>query len=104
MKGKQMNKQVANKAIDKKFEGTLKTDSKIRESWKGESTKDYVEIHHLSVAMSAQNTFYNRLAMQRNTGDIPSIICAINAIPLYLGVNDDNAEINHRCFPYRQDS
>ena len=34
LKEKQMNKQQANKAIGKKYVGTLKADFKIREGWK----------------------------------------------------------------------
>ena len=54
MKEKQMNKQEVNKKIGKKYVETLKADSKVREGWKGESTKKFVAIHHLSVAMCAQ--------------------------------------------------
>lgn len=39
MKERQMNKQKANKIIGKKSVGTIKADSRIRESLKGESTK-----------------------------------------------------------------
>ena len=104
MKEKQMNKQEVNKKIGKKYVGTLKADSKVREGWKGESTKKSVAIHHLSVAMCAQIASYYRLAVQRNKNDIPSIIRAINAIPLHLGANDDNAATNHRYCPYSKDS
>ena len=104
MKEKQMNKQEANKTIGKKYVGTLKTDSKTREGWKGEPTKKSVAIHHLSVAMCGQIASYYRLAVQRNTGDVSSIIRAINAIPLHLGANDENAAANHRYCPYCQDS
>ena len=41
--------------------------------------------------MGAQIAFYYRLAVQRNKNDIPSIIRAINAFPLHLGANDENA-------------
>ena len=54
--------------------------------------------------MCAQIASYYCLAVQRNTSDVPSIIRAINVIPLHLGANDDNAAINHRYCPYRQDS
>ena len=47
---------------------------------------------------------YYRLAVQRNKNDIPSIIRAINAIPLHLVANDENGAINHRYCPHRQDS
>ena len=104
MKEKQMNKQKANKTIGKKYLGTLKADSKVRECWKGESTKKSVAIQHLSVAMCAQIASYYRLAVQRNTNDIPSIIRSINAIPLHLGANDENAATNHRYCPHSQDS
>ena len=64
MKEKQMNKQEANKTIGKKYVRTLKANSKVRESWKRESTKKSVAIHHLSVAMCAQIASYYRLAVQ----------------------------------------
>ena len=86
-----MNKQEANKTIGKKYVGTLKADSKTRVDCKGESTKKSVPIHHLSVAICARIASYNRLGVQRNTNDTPSIIRAINAIPLHLGPNDENA-------------
>ena len=104
MKEKQMNKQEANKTIGKKYVGTLKADSMVRECWKGESTKKSVAMHHLSVAMCAQIASYYRLVVQRNTNDIPSIIRAINAIPLHLAANDENAATNHRYCPHSQDS
>ena len=104
MKEKRMNKQEVNKTIGKKYVGTLKADSKVREGWKGESTMKSVAIRHLSVAMCAQIASYYRLAVQRNTNDIPSIIRAINAIPLHLGANDENPATNHRYCPHRQDS
>ena len=58
MKEKHMNKQEANKTIGKKYVGTLKTDSKTREGWKGEPTKKSVAIHYLSVAMCGQIASY----------------------------------------------
>ena len=54
--------------------------------------------------MCAQIASYYRLAVQQNTNDIPSIIRAINAIPLHLGANDENAATNHRYCPRCQDS
>ena len=51
MKEKQMNKQEVNETIGKKYVGIVKADSKVREGWKGESTKKYDAIHHLSVDM-----------------------------------------------------
>ena len=99
-----MNKQEANKTIGKKYVGTLKADSKTRVDCKGESTKKSVPTHHLSVAICARIASYNRLGVQRNTNDTPSIIRAINAIPLHLGPNDENAATNHRYRPHSQDS
>ena len=54
--------------------------------------------------MCAQIASYYRLAVQRNTNDIPSIIRAINAIRLHLGANDENAATNHLYCPHSQDS
>ena len=54
--------------------------------------------------MCAQNASYYHLAVHRNTNDIPSIIRAINAIPLHLGANEENATTNHRYCPRCQDS
>ena len=45
MKEKQMNKQEVNKTIGKKYVGSLKANSKVREGWKGELTKKSVAIH-----------------------------------------------------------
>ena len=104
MKEKQVNKQEANRAIGKKYVGTLKADSKIREGWKGESTKNSVAINHLSVAMYSQIAFYYRLAVQRNTCVVPSIIRGFHAIPLLLGANGDSVAINLQYCPYHQDS
>ena len=100
---RQMNKQEHNKTIVKKYVGTLKADSKTREGRKGESNRS-VAIHHLSVAMCAQIASYYRLAVQRNTNDIPSIIRAINAISIHLGSNDENVATNHRYCPQSQNS
>ena len=58
MKEKQMNKQEANETIDKNNVVTLKAYSKFRECWKGESTKKYVAIHHITVIMCAQIASY----------------------------------------------
>ena len=54
--------------------------------------------------MFAQIASYYLLTVQRNTGDVPSIIRAINSILLHLGTNDANAAISHRYCPYRQDN
>ena len=54
--------------------------------------------------MCGQIAFYHRSAVQRNTTDIPSIIRAMNAIPLHLGANDENEATNHRYCPHSQDS
>ena len=54
--------------------------------------------------MCAHIASYYPLAVQRNKNDIPSIIRAINTIPLHLGADDDNAATNHRYCPYSQDS
>ena len=53
--------------------------------------------------MCAQIASYYRLSVQQNNNDIPSIILAINAIPLHLGANNGKAATNHRYCPYSQD-
>ena len=54
--------------------------------------------------MCGQIASYYRLAVKRNIGDIDSIIQAVNAIPLHLGANDENAEHNHRFCPLSRES
>ena len=54
--------------------------------------------------MCAQIASYYRLAVQRNTNDIPSINRAINAFPPHLGANDEDTATNHRYCPRCQDS
>ena len=61
-----------------------------------------VEIKHFSEAICVQIASYYRLAVQRNKGDINAIIKAVEAIPYYLGVNDNNAEEYHRFCPFEE--
>ena len=57
-----------------------------------------------SDAMCGQIASYYRLAVQRNKGNIHSIIQAVNAIPFHLGANDNNVEEYHRYCPLTKDS
>ena len=91
----------AKKKIAKKYVGTLTVQSKTRAEW-GYSTQK--EIKHQYIPMCGMIASYYRLAVQRNIGDIDEIIQAINAIPLHLGANDENAKSNHRDCPKVQDS
>ena len=91
----------AKKKIDKKYVGTLTVQSNTRAEW-GYSTQK--EIKLLSISMCGMIASYYRLAVQRNIGNIDEIIQAINAIPLHLGANDENAKSNHRYCPKVQDS
>ena len=54
--------------------------------------------------MCGQVASYYRLAVTRNRGNVPAIIEAINAIPLHLSANDDNAEENHNIYPMFADT
>ena len=47
---------------------------------------------------------YYRLAVQRNAGDVTSILEAIKAILLHLSETDENADVNHQYCPYCIDS
>ena len=42
--------------------------------------------------------------MQRNAGDVPSILAAVKAIPLHLSATEQNADVNHQFCPYTTDS
>ena len=93
----------ASKELESEYRGTLKRKSTARSDWV-ESSSGAVEIGHLSDAMCAQVASYYRVAVQRNRGDIQSIIQAVTAIPLHLGANDNNADENHRFCPFTKDS
>ena len=95
------SKQHIRKELDPQFHGTLHRSTATREGWDSSKGK---EIRHLSLAHCGQIASYYRLAVQRHTGDIPSIINAINAIPLHLSANDENAEEHHRLCPFPADS
>ena len=99
-KGK--SKKDASKLLSQEYAGTLRKVSKSRESWKSSGTS--VEIKHLSEAMCGQIASYYRLAVQRNKGDIDSIIKAVRAIPYHLGANDNNAEEYHQFCPFEERS
>ena len=91
------------KSVEGKYRGNLITDSKPRGYW-NDSSKEGVKIKHLSVGMCAQIASYYHLAVKRNKGDVMAIIKAVNAIPLHLGANDENAEFNHQYCPCEKDS
>ena len=89
------------KALDPEFRGQLQRSSKPRGSWDADSCE---VIKHLSVSMCGQVASYFRLAVQRNSGDVPAILNAIKAIPFHLSANDLNAEHNHQFCPFTSDS
>ena len=89
------------KKVDPLFKGMIQRSSKGRESW---DTKPAEEIWHLSLAFRKQIASYYRLAVQRNAGDVPSILAAIKAIPLQLSATDENAQLIHPFCPYTSDS
>ena len=95
------SKQSIGKQLDHEFKGTLQRTSKARQAWKSRPAE---EIRHLTLAMCAQVASYYRLAVQRNSGDIPAIVLAIKAIPLHLSATDENAEDNHRFCPSSSDT
>ena len=88
------------KELNPKFRGTLQRSTGTREGWDSSKGK---EIRHLSLAHCGQIASYFRLAVQRHSGDVPSILKAINAIPLHLSANDENEEEHHRLCPYTED-
>ena len=98
---KGLGKKEVRKKVDPLFKGMIQRSSKGRESW---DSKPAEEIRHLSLALCGQIASYYRLAVQRNTGDIPSILAAIKAIPLHLSATDENAEVNHQFCPCTSDS
>ena len=79
---------------------SLRTDSKTRKGW--QLTSQSEEVKHLSVGMCAMITSYYRLAVQKNKGDVDAIVQAVNAIPLHLGANYENAKENHRLTPIQK--
>ena len=90
-------KEIA-KLVGPEYRGKLTTKSGPRNSWSSSQSSE--EIKHLSPALCGQIAFYYRLAIQRSEGDVDRILQAINAIPLHLAANDDNAEEYHRFCPY----
>ena len=89
------------KVLDPKYRGKLQRSSKTRDAWKSGSC---LEIKHLSLEMCGHIASYYRLAIQRNSGDIPKILNAIKAIVLHLSANDENAELNHSFCPFTSNS
>ena len=53
----------------------------------------------ISDAIAAQIASYFKLAVKKNQGNVLAIIDAVNAIPLHLSANDDNADEHHRPCP-----
>ena len=95
---KGLSKKEISKKVDPLFKGIIQRTSKGRKS------KPAEEIRHLSLALCGQIASYYRLAVQRNAGDVPSILAAIKAIPLHLSLTDENADQNHQYCPYSSDS
>ena len=89
------------KVLDPKYRGQLQRSSKSRDAWKSGPSQ---EIKHLSLSMCGQIASYYRLAVQRNSGDIPSILNGIKAIVLHLSANDENAEMHHQFCPFTSNS
>ena len=44
------------------------------------------------------------MEVQRNAGDVASILAGIKAIPLHPSATDQNAEVNHQFCPFSSDS
>ena len=89
----QIKKQLAS------FKGKLRKDSTKRTQWDPKQSRAILTI---SDCIAAQIASYYKLAIQRNRGNVPAIIDAINAIYLHLSANDSNAESNHRNCPKGQ--
>ena len=98
---KGLGKKEVSRKVDPLFKGTIQRSSKGREFWDKKSAE---EIRHLGLAVCGQIASYYRLAVQRNAGNVASIIAAIKAIPLHLSATDENAEVNHQYCPYTADS
>ena len=98
------DKRTVDKALKIKFQGNLVRTNVPRADWGGESSCNSRKINHLSDALCGQITSYYRMAVIRSKGDVSSIVDAINAIPLHLGANDDNASNNHRLCPLSENS
>ena len=98
---KGLGKKEVSKTVDPLFKGKTQRSSKGRESW---DSRPGTEIRHLTLALCGQVASYYRLAVQRNAGDVASILGAIKAIPLHLSATDQNAEINHRYCPSCSDT
>ena len=96
--------QLETAAVTKKlgsYKGKLKKDSRVRKDW---GTSESKAIQTVSEAMAAQIASYYRLAIKRHEGDLDAILNSIDAIPLHLGANNDNANEYHRFCPISADS
>ena len=62
------------------------------------------EIQYMTRQLSGNIARLYRLALQHNDGYPIRAKTEIDAIPLHLGANDDNASTNHRYCPIREDS
>ena len=76
---KGLSKKEISKKVDLLFKGIILRSSRGRELW---DSKHAEEIRHLSLALCGQIASYYRLAVQRNAGDVPSILAAIKSIHL----------------------
>lgn len=103
---------IANKAIDKQFQGQLVRRYTPRGSWGTEassftpqrssskkSTNEPVSIKFLTDGICARITSFYQLAVKQNIGDCDAIYKSIEAIPLHLAANIENAEHNHSKCP-----
>ena len=84
------------KQISSQFRGTIQKDSRKRETWEGPAKV----IRTVNDIVAGQVASYYRLAIHHNRGNITEIIRAINAIPLHLSANNDNAKDKHKFCPY----
>ena len=78
------------------FKGKLRKDSTKRAVWGLQQSKS---IQTISDATAAQIASYFKLAVKRNPENVRAIVDAVNAIPLHLSANDDNADEHHRLCP-----
>ena len=92
------------KQLNTKYRGTVVRRTIPRDDWSTTMTIPSREICHLSDAMCGSIASYYRCAVVRYRGDVARIVDAINAIPLHLGANNENASESHRLCPFEENS
>ena len=92
--GKAVEKPKLSKSVSSKNRLNRQFDESLpRDDWKVCPSH---AIQHLTDVITCQICSYFGLVIKRNSGNIPAIIDAVNAIPLHLSANDENADFHHR--------